>query len=163
MPDTTVPGCVLCDPTGADLRAGRYTWEDEHWRLWTVTAGVVPGYSFLNSKRHIPHITDLDGDEAKSLGPVLGRITAVLKEAAGADVVYVHVFGDNVAHLHIHLAPHRAGDALSSQTLTGEVVNETLPNGVVVQRSRAHAPRPEREMSAIADSIAARLKRSWPG
>lgn len=149
--------CVLCDPTGANLRAGRYTWEDEHWRLWTVTAGVVPGYSFLNSKRHIPHITDLDGPEASSLGAVLGRVTHVLKEATRADVVYLHVFGDNVAHLHIHLAPHRQGDALSAQILRGEVIEERLPSGVVIQRSVEHAARPDEEMRAVAERIAEKL------
>jgi hypothetical protein len=38
-------------------------------------------------------------------------------------------FGDGVAHLHVHLAPHRQGDALNSQMIRGEIVSEKLPNG----------------------------------
>ena len=152
-----MPDCVLCDPSGANLRAGRYVWEDELWRVWTVTAGVVPGYSFLNSKRHIPHITDIDGAEAETLGLVLRRVSSALKLVTAAEVVYLHVFGDNVAHLHIHLAPHRAGDALASQILRGPVVEERLATGVVVQRSTQYPLVPEEQMRGVADRIATEL------
>ena len=53
-----------------------------------------------------------------------------LKEAAGAEVVYVYIFGDGVPHLHLHLAPHRSGDALNDQMIRGEIVEEKLPNGM---------------------------------
>lgn len=73
--------CVLCleTPPTDSVSRGRYVWEDENWRLWTVTAGSVPGYSYLNARRHIPHITDLDGPEAMTLGSVLARVTRVLR------------------------------------------------------------------------------------
>lgn len=78
-----------------------------------VGHGPVPGFAHLEPVRHIPHVTDLDGPEASSFGPVLAAVTGALKSAAGADLVYAAVFGERVAHFHVNLAPHRAGDALA--------------------------------------------------
>ena len=105
--------CVLCVPELADAEFGRARlWEDGLWRLSAVLQGAVPGFAHLEPKRHIPNICDLDGPEAATFGPVLARVTAALRDAAGAEKTYVYVFGDRVPHLHLNLAPHRAGDAL---------------------------------------------------
>jgi len=105
--------CLLCDVDEADSFFDRTrVWEDDLWRLSVVLRGAVPGFSHLESKRHIPFITDLDGDEAATLGPVLARCTSALRRGTGADKVYVYVFGDRVPHLHLNLVPHRDGDAL---------------------------------------------------
>ena len=87
-------------------------WQDGLWRLSAVQQGAIPGFAHLEPRRHIPFITDLDGPEAASLGPVLARVTRALRVAADAEKTYVYVFGDRVPHLHFNLAPHRAGDAL---------------------------------------------------
>lgn len=105
--------CLLCRVSDADAYfTRRRVWEDEHWRLSVVLHGPVPGFAHLEPHRHIPFITDLDGPEAATLGPVLARVTAALGSATAADKVYVYVFGDHVPHLHVNLAPHRPGDAL---------------------------------------------------
>ncbi|MGO4722437.1 MULTISPECIES: hypothetical protein [unclassified Inquilinus] len=61
---------------------------------------------------------------------MLARCTRALKAAAGAEIVYVTIFGDGVPHLHAHLAPHRAGDALSDRMIRGEATEEKLPSGM---------------------------------
>jgi diadenosine tetraphosphate (Ap4A) HIT family hydrolase len=68
-----------------------------------------PRVLLSRAKRHIAHITDLDGPEAVTFGPVIARCTNALKEATRCEVVYVYVFGDSIPHLHVHLAPHVAG------------------------------------------------------
>jgi diadenosine tetraphosphate (Ap4A) HIT family hydrolase len=110
MPDQMKPGradgCLLCRVTEADAYfQRRRVWTDEHWRLSVVLRGAVAGFAHLEPHRHIPFITDLDGPEAGTLGPVLARVTATLRAATGADKVYVYVFGDRVPHLHFNLAP----------------------------------------------------------
>ena len=50
----------------------------------------VVGFSYLEPKRHIPHITDLNGLEAASLGSVLARVTRILLEETGAELIYVN-------------------------------------------------------------------------
>ncbi len=87
-------------------------WQDALWRVTTSLVAPVAGFSYLEPKRHIPHITELDGEEAATAGAMLARVTRVLRDTTGAELVYVNVFGDRVAHLHFNLAPHREGDAL---------------------------------------------------
>ncbi|HEY8655553.1 MAG TPA: HIT family protein [Candidatus Limnocylindria bacterium] len=153
--------CVLCAPERASAELLRViVWEDDLWRLSTTVYGAVPGFSYLEPKRHIPHITDLDGPEAQTFGPVLARVTTAIRGATGADLVYVYVFGGGVAHLHVHLAPHREGDALSTAIIRGEVRYETLPNGATVMRSAEFPPRPEVEMRAAAEALSAQLSGS---
>ena len=105
--------CLLCDRPAADREFDRVeVWRDHLWRVTTSLVAPVPGFSYLEPLRHIPHITDLDSEEAATLGARLAWVTGVLREATAADLVYVNVFGERVAHLHFNLAPHRAGDAL---------------------------------------------------
>jgi diadenosine tetraphosphate (Ap4A) HIT family hydrolase len=124
MPDTTTadPACPICDADEMDARFGRIrVWEDDLWRLSLSGRGYVRGFGYLEPKRHVPHVTDLEGEEAATFGRVLARVTAALREAADAEVVYVYIFGSGIPHLHVHLGPHRAGDALASAIIRGEV------------------------------------------
>src|SRR5689334_8978476 len=104
--------CLLCNPARAAVVFGRRTvWEDRLWRLSLIEEGSpVAGFGHLEPKRHIPHITDLDGDKAATIGPTLAHVTATIKEVVSADLVYVYIFGERVDHLHFNIAPHRAGD-----------------------------------------------------
>ncbi|HEY2299105.1 MAG TPA: hypothetical protein VGH43_15335 [Jatrophihabitans sp.] len=106
--------CLLCEPDrAATLLRRRTVWSDALWRLSLIEEGSpVRGFGHLEPIRHVPFITDLDGEEAATLGPVLARITSALKQVTGAELVYVCVFGDRVPHLHFNLAPHRPLDAL---------------------------------------------------
>jgi diadenosine tetraphosphate (Ap4A) HIT family hydrolase len=106
--------CLLCDPVRAAAVFGRRTvWQDPLWRLSLIESGSpVAGFGHLETVRHVPYVTELDGEEAATLGSTLARVTAALKKATGADLVYVYVFGERVAHLHFNLAPHHDGDAL---------------------------------------------------
>lgn len=107
-------GCLLCRVAEADAYLQRRrVWSDAYWRLSVLLQGPVAGFAHLEPWRHIPYVTDLDGPEAVTLGPVLARATAALREATGADKVYVYVFGDRVPHLHFNLAPQHPGGALA--------------------------------------------------
>lgn len=110
----TDASCLLCDPPRAAAAFGRRTvWQSRLWRLSLVEAGSpVLGFGHLETVRHMPYVTDLDGEEAATLGSTLARVTSALRKVTGADLVYVYVFGDRVAHLHFNLAPHRDGDAV---------------------------------------------------
>ena len=122
--------CAVCLGAEGDKELDRtLVWEDSYWRLTTSLGGEVVGFSYLEPKRHIPHITDLDGEEARTLGPVLAKVTRALKESTGAELVYIYVFGGGIPHLHIHLGPHREGDPLNHQMIRGEVAEKKLPSG----------------------------------
>lgn len=131
------PACLLCDGDAADQRFGRIrVWEDDHWRLSLSGRGYVRGFGYLEPKRHVSHITDLDGAEAATFGTVLARVTSALKEAAQAELVYVYVFGGGIPHLHVHLGPHRKGDALAADIIRGEVDEERDASGATRLVSR---------------------------
>lgn len=105
--------CLLCQVDDADLFFERVrVWQDPLWRLSVLARGPVAGFAHLEPVRHIPYLTDLSGPESLSLGPTLARVTSALRDATGADKVYVYVFGDRVPHLHFNLAPHHPGGPL---------------------------------------------------
>jgi len=106
-------GCEICRGDAFDAEFGRVrVWQDDLWRLSTSTRAPVVGFSYLEPRRHIPYLADLDGPESASFGPTVARVSGVLRELTGADLVYALVFGDHVAHLHVNLVPHRGGDAV---------------------------------------------------
>ena len=91
-------------------------WSDDLWRLTTVTVGELAGYSYLTPRRHIPHITDLDGEEATTFGDTVAAASKAIKDETGAELVYAYVFGGGVDHFHVHLAlgPDRPEDTVRS-------------------------------------------------
>ncbi|WP_284735477.1 HIT family protein [Dongia deserti] len=156
----TIPECPMCRSVAADQELERVqVWEDRLWRLTVSLASEVPGFAYLEPKRHIRFITDLDGAEAATFGAVMARCTRALKEATDTDIVYVYIFGDGVPHLHVHLAPHRAGDALNDQMIRGEIVEEKMPSGMTRIMSREFPALPVEQLRALAERIRSRLAR----
>ena len=150
--------CLLCRGRAADSRLSRIqVWEDELWRLTVSLEAEVPGFAYLEPKRHIPTLADLSGDEAQTFGGVLARVSAVLREVTEAEIVYVYIFGDHIPHLHVHLAPHTAGDPLSNQMIRGELVSEQLVGGATRIVSREFPPLPAEKLKQVAEEIADRL------
>lgn len=148
----TSQNCAICRGTAGDAELDRVqVWEDRLWRLSMSTSGYTTGFAYLEPKRHIPHISDLDGEEATGFGQVMARVTSALRAAAEAELVWVYIFGGGIAHLHVHLAPHREGDALSSQMIRGEVVMEPLPSGAGRIVSRDFAELPAEEIRRVID------------
>jgi diadenosine tetraphosphate (Ap4A) HIT family hydrolase len=136
--------CIICKRTEGDAELGRIqVWEDDLWRLTVGKGGEVLGFSYLEPKRHVPHITDLGGPEAATLGGVLAWACRALQEAADAQLVYIYVFGGGVPHLHIHLAPHRTGDALNESMIRGAFTETQLPSGATAYESLDYPPLPD--------------------
>ena len=51
-----------------------------------ATSGPIAGLAHLEPLRHIPDITQLDGDEAATLGQVLAAVTRALKLSTDAEL-----------------------------------------------------------------------------
>ena len=151
--------CALC--LGAETDAALFreeVWRDDLWRLTTAKLGEVAGFSYLEPHRHIPSIADLDGEEAATLGPVMARATAAIREATGVDLVYVYVFGDGIPHLHLHLAPHREEGPLSNHMIKGNQHRTVLPSGEEIWVSDRYPLLPHEVMNAAITAIAARMR-----
>lgn len=151
-------GCIICRKEAGDAHLHRIeVWRDDLWRLTISLDAEVLGFAYLEPLRHIPIIADLDGPEAASFGAVMARTTQALKEATGAAIVYVYIFGDGVPHLHVHLAPHKDGDALNSQMIRGEIVSEKMPDGFERFYSPEFPALPEADQRRVADAVRGRL------
>ena len=154
---TDVRGCQLCLGVDGDPDMMRVqVWDDELWRLTTSIGpgDCTPGFSYLEPKRHIAHITDLDGPEAATFGAVIARCTSALKDATGCQLVYVYVFGGGIPHLHLHLAPHVDGDALNDALLRGEFEARKLPSGATAMISKDFEALPDDKLRSVADEVA---------
>ena len=152
--------CVLCRGVAGDAEIQRIqVWEDSLWRLTISLDAEVEGFAYLEPKRHISYITDLNGEEARTFGEVLARVSRALRDATKAELVYVYVFGGSVPHLHVHLAPHRSGDALNSQMVKGEFVTEKMESGMMRIISKEFPPLPEEALREVALRVQRELNR----
>ena len=155
---TRVTDCLICRGADGDAEFPRVeVWQDPLWRLTVSLDAEVAGFAYLEPKRHIRYVTELDGAEAETFGPVIARVSAALKASTGAEIVYVYVFGDGIPHLHVHLAPHRKGDALNDQMIRGPIVSEKLPSGLERFFSREFPALPRAELEDVAQKVAERL------
>src|SRR5262245_825877 len=156
----TTSDCPMCRGAAADEELERIeVWQDAHWRLTVSLSSEVAGFAYLEPRRHNRHINEVDGPGAGALGEALGRSTQVLKEATGAELVYVYIFGGGIPHLHVHLAPHRPGDGLNDQMIRGEIVEEKLPNGMTRFTSSEFPALPRDQLVRIADEVQCRMSK----
>jgi diadenosine tetraphosphate (Ap4A) HIT family hydrolase len=127
MADPTRP-CDICRGEAFDAEFGReLVWRNDLWRLSTSIRAPILGFSYLEPIRHIPFINELDGPEAATFGPTLAHVTDILKRLTGADIVYALVFGDHIPHLHVNIAPHRTGDAVTGGASIVDPAAPALP------------------------------------
>jgi diadenosine tetraphosphate (Ap4A) HIT family hydrolase len=150
--------CAICAGTLDAAFERTPVWEDALWRLTVSLSAEVAGFAYLEPKRHVPYITDLDGAEAASFGAVLARCSSALKAVTGTELVYVYIFGGGIPHLHVHIAPHRAGDALNDQMIRGEIVEEQLPSGGTQFTSAEFPALPRAELQAVANKVRDQLR-----
>ncbi|MFN7132317.1 MAG: HIT family protein [Myxococcales bacterium] len=68
-----------------------------------IGGGAVPGWLIVAPERHVEQLDALEDAEAAALGPLLKKVGAALRLASGAEKLYVSVFAELVAHLHVHV------------------------------------------------------------
>ncbi len=61
------------------------------------------GHIFIETKRHIPELSQLIESEAEMIGLYTQRISKALMETLGMVHVYSFVIGDGVPHFHVHI------------------------------------------------------------
>ena len=107
--------CFICanhtDPAALVLDAGEHV-VVTHLPLVTpagVQESVYLGYLFVEARRHLPELGDLDPDEAAAVGRAAARWSRALQDVASAEHVYAAVIGHGIGHLHVHLIPRYPG------------------------------------------------------
>jgi diadenosine tetraphosphate (Ap4A) HIT family hydrolase len=146
--------CVICRGVEGDEELDRVeVWQEAGWRMSMARHGPTLGFSYLEPIRHIAYLADLDGEESASLGSVLGRASASLREATGAGLVYAYVFGGGVPHLHFHLAPNIPEGVLNTALIEGRIEERHLPSGATEIISLDHPDLPAEELATVIDRV----------
>ncbi len=109
--------CFVCAKHAlGDAAPGGVLFEDEliyagHAYPLAGPALAYRGYLVAEPLRHVAGLGDLTDSEAAALGRLVNRLARAVKEVAEAEHVYSFVFGDGLAHAHLHvvLAPRYAG------------------------------------------------------
>jgi diadenosine tetraphosphate (Ap4A) HIT family hydrolase len=104
-----VAECFACDVNaGRQPAPGGPIHRDD---LWLADHGIdrlVRGYVVLKPLRHVDELADLLPQEASTLGTVMRRVLAAMRDALVPERIYVCSFAETVRHLHFHLLPRYA-------------------------------------------------------
>jgi diadenosine tetraphosphate (Ap4A) HIT family hydrolase len=123
--------CSICVGKADESFKRVEVWSNDTWRLSMSTYKAVEGFCYLEPKRHIPNITDLDGREVTEFGSVMALVTNAIKNATDAKLVYVYIFGDHIPHLHVHLAPHKEGDVFVGDVIKSDAQKTLLEESLL--------------------------------
>jgi diadenosine tetraphosphate (Ap4A) HIT family hydrolase len=98
--------CELCARESSDQEPpGGWVLRTEHWSACIAPGFEVPGWLFLELRRHAEGPMGMDDAEAAELGPLLSRLTAGIQAATGAEKVYLLALGEMFPHFHVLLMP----------------------------------------------------------
>ncbi|MGV9677440.1 HIT family protein [Nocardia sp. NPDC003482] len=99
--------CPICDKhRGLGRLVGPVLFADD---LVVVThrplteGSPVPGYLFVETRRHAPTLADLSDEEAAAAGWAVRRAAAALRGELAPEYVFSAITGRTVAHFHQHV------------------------------------------------------------
>jgi diadenosine tetraphosphate (Ap4A) HIT family hydrolase len=111
VPGSPETDCYICRQLRGDAPTpGGVVYEDElvvgvHAYEPELNPTPYLGHLLVEPKRHAYGVADLDDAEAAAIGVAVTRVARALKQAEGAEHVYLAVIGHHVPHLHVHLVP----------------------------------------------------------
>ncbi len=98
--------CAICARETADHEPeGGWVLRTEHWSACVAPGFDVPGWLFLELRRHAEGPMAMSPAEAAELGGHLVDVSAAIRAATGAEKVYVIAFGELYPHFHVLLLP----------------------------------------------------------
>jgi len=101
-----MPECQICQrETAPDEPLGGWIVRTELWSACVADGFEVPGWLFLQLRRHAEGPMALAPEEASELGRLLVDLSAAIQTATGAERVYLLAFGELFPHFHVLLAP----------------------------------------------------------
>lgn len=109
--------CPFCEIVQQDDRDAREVYRDEHVVAFFPLEPATLGHTLVVPRQHVPDIWSLDEDTAAQLARVTVRLANVMRRALqpeGLNVIQSNgeVATQTVFHLHVHIVPRWAGDAV---------------------------------------------------
>ena len=112
---TGIEDCRYCARHAghAELPPGGYVYDDERWLVGHASTewATEPGTVIIEARRHVLDFADFTDIEAASFGELLRRLYPAIKEATGAERVYLVSTMAVMPHFHAWLVPWMAGSA----------------------------------------------------
>lgn len=99
--------CAICAMVSAPPTDG-WAYDDEDWVAGTLAGLEIPGWIVLSLRRHAVETAPLTDGEAEGLGRAVGRLTAAIEQATGAERVYLQTYGERERHWHMLLSARGA-------------------------------------------------------
>jgi diadenosine tetraphosphate (Ap4A) HIT family hydrolase len=75
------------------------------WRVEHCIGPLGVGTLIVKPRRHVLELAELDEEEAAELGPLLRRVSAVVKQLTGCQQVYCCLWAHGPVHLHFVVQP----------------------------------------------------------
>jgi diadenosine tetraphosphate (Ap4A) HIT family hydrolase len=103
-------GCELCAREATDAEpAGGWVVRTAWWSACVAPGFDVPGWLFLELRRHAEGPMGMDDDEAGELGILIRQLSSAIERVTGAERVYVVAYGELFPHFHVLLSPRLPG------------------------------------------------------
>jgi diadenosine tetraphosphate (Ap4A) HIT family hydrolase len=108
--------------TGGQLFGNDYTvYDDELFKIVLERYARARGHTVVIYKPHRNDLSELSDEESGCVFAVCIRVVQSLKEALGAEKVYLNTMCDgSVNHLHLQLFPRYAGERIGSTRFVAE-------------------------------------------
>jgi diadenosine tetraphosphate (Ap4A) HIT family hydrolase len=106
----------------------------------------VPGWLVVAPARHVEQLDELTPEELLALGPLLGQVAAALRSCTPTAKVYLSVFAEVLAHLHVHVIARPPGLA------------PELRGARIFQASAEPGPGASAACAAVARAVLTRLR-----
>ena len=105
-----VDDCLACQVLRAQITPpGGIIYADDFWQLdHTLPPIFILGKLTLKLKRHCEHLSELSGEEAAVLGPLIQQVCRALQDVTSAQKVHLASYGEGVQHLHFLITPRMA-------------------------------------------------------
>jgi diadenosine tetraphosphate (Ap4A) HIT family hydrolase len=98
--------CAVCArEASTEEPVGGWVLRTDLWSACVAPGFEVPGWLFLELRRHADGPMGMETAEAGELGGLLARLSAAIAGATGAERVYVIAFGELYPHFHLVLLP----------------------------------------------------------
>jgi diadenosine tetraphosphate (Ap4A) HIT family hydrolase len=102
--------CEICTRESDDTDpVGGWVFRNARWSVCAAPRTEVPGWFFLELRRHAEGPMELTQEEALELGPIIRRLSGAVQRAVRAKRVYLLWFGDNFPHFHMLVAARPPG------------------------------------------------------
>ena len=130
---TSVDNCPFCKIVRRDDLDAREVYRDQVVVAFFPLEPATLGHTLVVPQQHITDIWSLDEDIAAHLARVTVRLSNVMRRALDPEGLSVfqsngEVATQTVPHLHVHIVPRWAGDAVGRIWPSGTEYSETQKN-----------------------------------